>query len=584
MKINFFKVISQKRYIKLFIKPILGFSLFSFFFIFIPILYSLLTKKIIDNASNHYIISDLIKIIIAYCIVILIEFLINVKLQKIKNLKELMIFHHINKKLFKKMFLLPFTFFENENIGKIVDKFWAIERISQLLFSGIVSNIIIIPMSVVVLTIMFLINIKITLIAVCFIVFQLIILQYFLKQIKKTELKLKISSELLFSFIAEHIYNIESIKLESKESHVMLGLIEKQKNYQKIISKLNFFNAFTYTINMLSTFFSFVLILGFGIYSLQTNSFSFGLIFAYQILYNIFFMYVKNILDFFQNFWIHAYDFKSIKNIFENYRQVQISLIHKNYISRSAKNSKNEWTIKLDKIEFFYKDSYNKALYQICLKINYGQYAVIVGKNGSGKSTLLKILAGIYQPTSGTYQINNINVNDIRPKFLRENISYMDQNTILFIGSLKDNLTLWNNNIAIDLIHNALSIVGLEHLIYYPFGLHTILDEDGGNLSSGERQRLELARLLIRQPQVILIDEGTSNLDEISQNQIISKLRNMKSTIIQVTHRMSIAQQADIVYVMDNSILIDSGNHQDLVQRCHIYQELVKEENIQNAI
>lgn len=584
MGMSSIRSILNKRYLQLFIKPACSIALLSFLFILLPLSYSLLTKNIIDNINKHYISVIVIEIIAVYFLLIIIESLINLILQKLKTLNEIFIFKHLNKKLFRKMFLLPFIFFENESSGKIVDQFWSIERMAQLLFSGIANNIIILPMLIIILIAMFIINIELTLIAISFIAFQLIIVQYFLKQINKAELQLKVDSEELFSFLAEHIYNIESIKLESKENYAMTGLLSRQNKYKNSKNKIDSLGAFLYTINFMSNFFSFILILGFGLYELHNNRFSLGLIFAYQILYSMLFMYAKNLIGLLQSIALHNYNFKSINNIFKHSRvflqNIKKDIGLQKYYDLEKDNPIN---IKLNNVGFSY-NSERDVLKNICLDINYGQHVVLVGKNGSGKSTLLKILAGLYQPTSGGYTINDINMANMNSKSLKNIISYMDQNTILFMGSLKENLTLWNDAIQMDSIISALNVVNLDYLVNTKAGIQGILNENGSNLSSGERQRLEFARLLIRQSKIILIDEGTSNLDENTQNNILASLKKLKNTIIQVAHRMTIARLADMIYVIDNGCIIDYGNHQQLMLRCAIYQELVKEESNHNAV
>lgn len=584
MKTFYIKNIFKNRYVRLFIKPVSNLALLSFLFILIPLLYSLLTKNIIEGINKHDLSIFLVEVFVVYFLLIIIECIINVVLQKIKILSEFLIFKHFNKKLFKKMFTLPFIFFENENSGKIVDKFWAIERVSQLLFSGVVNNIVVLPMLVIILVVMFIINIKLTFIAITFILFQLCIVQYFLKQINKVEFQVKKYSEEIFSFLAEHIYNIESIKLESKEDYVMMELLNKQDKYKESRNKLDYLNSFIYTINYMSSLFSFLIMLGFSFYVLHNNYFSLGKIFAYQILYSILFMYTRNLIGFLQSVFINDYNFKLINNILKNSKESLQNIKNKNITLKkySDLENYNQINIRLNNICFSY-NGVREILKNISINISYGQHVVLVGKNGSGKSTLLKILSGLYLPTLGNYMINDINSININPKFLKETISYMDQNTVLFMGSLKDNLTLWNNTISINSIITALNIVNLDYLIKSG-GMQVMLNENGSNLSSGERQRLEFARLLIRHSKVILIDEGTSNLDENTQNKILKFLKNLKSTVIQVAHRMIIAKSADIIYVLNDGCIIDYGNHQQLLSRCAIYQDLVKEENMKNAI
>ena len=142
----------------------------------------------------------------------------------------------------------------------------------------------------------------------------------------------------------------------------------------------------------------------------------------------------------------------------------------------------------------------------------------------------------------------------------------MGQTSFIFSGTLKDNITLWSKNISVEILQNAIKDAELSELVAYR-GLNTFINSSYPNLSAGEQQRIELARVLVKQPKILLLDEATANLDEITQQKIISNLKKRRITIIQVAHRISAIENCDVIHVLEFGKIIASGTYRDLLAK-----------------
>ena len=190
----------------------------------------------------------------------------------------------------------------------------------------------------------------------------------------------------------------------------------------------------------------------------------------------------------------------------------------------------------------------------------------LVGGSGSGKSTLAKLIAGLYQPTSGEILFDDRSLMNISREVSVCSISMVMQDIKLFGCSVRENLTMWNQLIAQeDLLQACRDAEILELIKSLPDGFDTKLSENGKNLSGGQRQRLELARALVNNPSILIMDEATSALDAETERKVIENLSRRGCTQIIVAHRLSTIRDADIILVMKNGEVIERGTHNMLI-------------------
>ena len=205
----------------------------------------------------------------------------------------------------------------------------------------------------------------------------------------------------------------------------------------------------------------------------------------------------------------------------------------------------------------------------IDLEIKQGQKVALVGESGSGKTTLAKLLLNLYAYEKGDILINENNILDIKKEVLRRKIAYVPQETFLFSGTILENLELGIEGTSLDEIIAASKLAKAHEFINeLPLRYETVLDENGANLSGGQRQRLAIARAILKKPDILILDEATSNLDSITEAAIEAMLNSLsrEMTSIIIAHRLSTIRQCDKIVVLEKGKIIEQGTHSELIQ------------------
>ena len=235
-----------------------------------------------------------------------------------------------------------------------------------------------------------------------------------------------------------------------------------------------------------------------------------------------------------------------------------------------------EGNIVLDNINFSYKSNpENKVLQNISVKFTGGKMTALVGHSGSGKSTLLNMIPRIYLPTSGNIYFDNQDISKVNLMSLRSQISIVDQNTTLFDDTVFNNIKYARPDANKEDILEAAKLSMCDEFINnLENGFETMIGENGVKLSGGEKQRLSIARAFLKDSRIILLDEATSSLDSDTEEKIqkaLDKLTINKTTIV-IAHRLSTILNSDNIYVVDNGKIIDSGKHDELLDKSKIYK------------
>lgn len=231
--------------------------------------------------------------------------------------------------------------------------------------------------------------------------------------------------------------------------------------------------------------------------------------------------------------------------------------------------------------DIFYKydDSPKYILKDFNLSVHSGESIAFVGGSGAGKSTILNLLIGYDKPTDGKILIDGINMENLDLNEFRSNIAVVPQNTILFSGSVRDNITYGTDNVTDKELWDVITDVGLEDIIReLPNGLDTHLGEHGSNLSGGQRQRISIARALLRKPKLIIFDEATSALDSFSEKKVQAAVDSMMKhcTTFLVAHRLSTIVNADRIAVIENGSISEIGSYDELMEKKGSFYTLKK--------
>jgi ATP-binding cassette subfamily B protein len=239
--------------------------------------------------------------------------------------------------------------------------------------------------------------------------------------------------------------------------------------------------------------------------------------------------------------------------------------------------------LSFNNIEFKHQTAQFKALDNISFKVKQGETIAFVGPSGSGKSTLVKLLVGLYRPQKGSIQYNGITGTDIDFDELRGQIGFVTQDTNLFAGTIRENLLFVNQKATEADLKDALEKASCNKLLSRAEkGLDTVIGEGGLKLSGGEKQRISIARALLRKPHLLIFDEATSALDSITEEEItntIKQISNERSQItVMIAHRLSTIMHADKIFVLEQGKLAETGTHTELLAEKGLYYAMWRQQ------
>lgn len=273
--------------------------------------------------------------------------------------------------------------------------------------------------------------------------------------------------------------------------------------------------------------------------------------------------------------------FQPLKDIADKYNSLQSALAgaerlvplleekERNMVDEVPKELIPVESIEFDHVWFSYENNDVYALQDFTLHIKAGDFTGIVGPSGSGKSTLLSLLMGIYKPTKGSIYINGIDISKYDSSVLRHLMGYVFQQAYLFKGSIKDNLTLFDNSISHDEMVKAAKQVNLDSMIeQLPEGYNTLVGYLGSLLSDGQKQLLAFGRTLIRNIPILLLDEATANIDSHTEKQIQASIENIRGskTIVSIAHRLSTVQDANEIVYIEYGKIKEKGSFNELIE------------------
>ena len=246
-------------------------------------------------------------------------------------------------------------------------------------------------------------------------------------------------------------------------------------------------------------------------------------------------------------------------------------------IEKPIQINKFNSSIKFQNVDFKFLNTENKVLKNINTLIQKGETVAIVGKSGAGKSTFSDLIPRFYEPTNGKILIDNQNINQYKLKNLRSLIGMVTQNIVLFNDTIENNIKYGNKKASHKEVLNAAKSSNISDLINnLPDGLNTIIGENGIKLSGGEKQRLSIARALIKNPEILILDEATASLDSESEKHVHEAIDNVikNRTVIIIAHRLSTILNADKIIVIEKGEIVEEGNHTELLENGKIYKKL----------
>jgi ATP-binding cassette, subfamily B, bacterial len=308
------------------------------------------------------------------------------------------------------------------------------------------------------------------------------------------------------------------------------------------------------------------------------------LIFAQQITFGQFFA-----------LWVYSFfifgPLQDLGNIINVYRESEASLNNFEEILRMPREPKPESPVRLDRIDnldfdhvsFRHPSGVADAVTGVTFGAARGETIALVGPSGSGKTTLVKLLVGLYHPRAGHVRYNGVAADAVDLDRLRERIGLVTQDTQLFSGTIRENLVFVNPSASDDECLDVLQKAACQDLLERaPEGLGTVIGEAGVKVSGGEKQRLSIARALLRHPDLLVFDEATSALDSLTEEEISATIREIsqwKSLItILIAHRLSTVMHADTIHVLERGRIVESGKHAELLEQKGLYYAMWRQQ------
>jgi ATP-binding cassette subfamily B protein len=282
---------------------------------------------------------------------------------------------------------------------------------------------------------------------------------------------------------------------------------------------------------------------------------------------------------------------QEIGNIILSYREAEASLNNFETLMKKApepqpvnpKHLGDIQTLEFSEVGFKHQTAQQNAINKISFRVRTGETIAFVGPSGSGKTTLMKLLVGLYRPQAGKILYNGLDEKEINFDDLRNQIGFVTQDTQLFSGTIRENLLFVNPGATEDDVLDVLQKASCQNLLQRAEkGLETMIGEGGLKLSGGEKQRLSIARALLRRPRLLIFDEATSALDSLTEEEITQTIREVSSQRDQVTiliaHRLSTIMHAERIYVLEKGDVVETGTHESLLDEKGLYYAMWRQQ------
>lgn len=474
---------------------------------------------------------------------------------------------------------LPMNFFGTRRVGEIISRFNDASQIREALADATVTLMIDSLMAIVGSVILYRQNATLFFITVVIAVLYFVIVFLFNKPMKRNNEHVMEDNSQLTSYLVESLNGIETIKSYTAEREVK-GRTDRLfvKFMHSVFNggKLgNIQQSLTQSVSEIGQ----TIIIWVGTIAVLGNKMSVGELVAFNSLLLYFLNPIKNMINL---------QPKMQTAIVAADRLTEIIDLEIEKDSEDKKiNIKNlRKTITLSKVDFRY-GTRQLVLKNISMQIKPGEKVAFVGESGSGKTTLAKLLFKFYSCEKGSIHFGKHSIEDINCEAIRKRTAYISQDSFFFSGTIEENLKLGMENISLDKIIKACEMSHASDFIEkLPLRYQTMLEENGSNLSGGQRQRLSIARALIKNPDVLIMDEATSNLDSITEKGIEKTINTLSPNItkIIIAHRLSTIMTCDKIYVLKNGEIIEQGSHQELISNATYYRSLWKEQSDSSVI
>ena len=477
---------------------------------------------------------------------------------------------------FRHVIELPMNFFGTRKVGEIISRFNDAGKVRDAISGAVLTIMIDTFMAIAGAVILYFQNPKLFVIVIIIVILYFVIVFSFNKLYEKLNRKQMEDNAQLTSYMVEALNGIQTIKAYNAERKASL---ETERKFVRLLKSI--FNLYKME-NLQTALKNFVelvggiIILWVGGISVINGEVTMGSLITFNALLAYFLDPIKNLINLQPQIQTAVVAADRLGEVLD----LEVEKTKKE--NRKIELEKINGDIEISKLKFRY-GTRRLVLDDINLVIKKGQKVAFVGESGSGKTTLSKLLLNMYKAEEGEILIDGNNIEDIQIEKLRDRIAYIPQETFLFSGTIFENLVLGIDDISVDEVIGASKKAQAHEFINeLPLRYETYLEENGSNLSGGQRQRLAIARAMLKNPDILILDEATSNLDAITERALDITINEFSKnvTTIYIAHRLSTIKNCDKIFVMEKGKIIEFGNHKELIKLGGKYTELVRQQSL----
>ena len=491
--------------------------------------------------------------------------------------------HRINSKMSSvgstsyiwKVLQLPIDFFSQRMAGDIQSRQYENSSISNTLINTLSPLLLNVFMLIFYLGIMFRYSWKLSIIGISALLLNSIVSDYISKKrINLTRVAMRDQAKLSSTTVAG-IEMVETIKSSGAEN----GFFAKWAGYQASVNsqkvKYSKQEKFLGLIPSLISLFANDAVMIIGIYLTMNNQFTLGMITAFQGCLASFMSPAMSLVSAGQSIQEMRTQMERVDDVME----YPVDNAFKVSDDKEEDYTKLSGNMEINNISFGYSKLAEPLIKDFSMKLEPGKSIALVGSSGCGKSTMSKLISGLQQPWSGDITFDGKKTNEIDKNTFVSSVAVVDQDIILFEDTIENNIKMWDESIEdFEMILAARDAQIHSDIIQKKDGYKHMLREGGKDFSGGQRQRLEIARVLAQDPTIIVLDEATSALDAKTEYEVVRSIKDRGIACVVIAHRLSTIRDCDEIIVMDRGKIVDRGKHQDLMKTCSLYQRLVTSE------